>query len=368
MNTREPGDQISTMNVGRQQNALLAQLFQVAISMHYIDELFQWLAYAFVHRLNIQLLLFWTNHIDQIGQLTAQLRTTARQDPSLPEQIVVNDQMQRVAQRFMSERLVYQPQSVDTLFSHYQMTLLKRYGLYYWGTCFTSRNALLPPRATVFSQGEMPAFFAMTTMFFLRHNPQLELVPAINTILDEAMSLAEKRGLLLPATQAAAGYTFPYPSPTPPPSAQLPSFLRTQAPPIQSLPQTQPPLPMQTPAPPSFTQGPLPGQGVPSMQETPSAWGAPFTLAQLIPCRKQDADLLLSSNPFASPAAISDKRARRLHAAIDGQLSVEELCAVTGFTMQEVSAALRILWDQHRIEMQEPDGKPVNLSHFLPER
>ncbi len=360
MNTREPGDQISAMNIGRQQNALLSQLFQVAISMHYIDELFQWLAYAFVHRLNIQLLLFWTNHIDQAGQLTAQLRTTARQDPSLPEQIVVNDQMQRVAQRFMSERLTYQPQSVDTLFSHYQMTLLKRYGLYYWGACFTSRNALLPPRAAVFSQGEMPAFFSMTTMFFLRHNPQLGLIPVINTILDEAMSLAEKRGLLLPATQAT-GYTLPYPSPTLPPSAQSQPFLQAQTPPIQSLPQM-------TPAPPPFTQGPLPERGGPSMQEMPSARRAPITLAQLIPCRKQDADLLLSSNPFASPAAISDKKARRLHGAIDGQLSVEELCAVTGFTMQEVSVALRILWDQHRIEMQEPGGKPVNLSHFLPER
>src|SRR5579875_568755 len=206
MNTRESGDQFSAVNILRQQNALLSQLFQVAVSMHYIDELFQWLAYAFVHRLNIQLLLFWTNHIDQAGQLTAQLRTTARQDPSLPEQIAINDQMQRVAQRFMSERLAYQPQPVDTLFSHYQMTLLKRYGLYYWGACFTSRDALLPPRATVLSQAEMPAFFAMTTMFFLRHIPQLELVSAINTILDEAMSLAEKRGLLLPATQTSAGY------------------------------------------------------------------------------------------------------------------------------------------------------------------
>jgi hypothetical protein len=351
MNTRESGDQFSAVDILRQQNALLSQLFQVAVSMHYIDELFQWLAYAFVHRLNIQLLLFWTNHIGQAGQLTAQLRTTARQDPSLPEQIVINDQMQRVAQRFMSERLAYQPQPVDTLFSHYQMTLLKRYGLYYWGACFTSRDALLPPRATVFSQAEMPAFFAMTTMFFLRHIPQTNLIPAINTILEEAMSLAEKRGLLLPATQhPTAGYTSPSPSLTPPLPAQPQPFLQAQpqTPPVQPWPQTQSRRPMQAAAPSS------------------SAQGAPFTLAQLIPCRKQDADLLLSSNPFARPAAISDKRARRLHAAIDGQLSVEELCAVTGFTMQEVIAALRILWDQRRIEMQEPAGKPVNLSHFLP--
>lgn len=319
MNTHEADNQFSAMTMTKQQNALRTQLFQVAMSMHYIDELFQWLAYAFVHHFNIQLLLFWTNHIDQVGQLTVQLRTTARQDPSLPEQIVLNNQMQRVAQRFMSERLVYQPQQVEMLFSQYQMTLLKRYGLYFCGACFTSRSALLPPRTTVLSQGEAPTFFAMTTMFFLRHAPQWKLVPTINTLLEEAMSLAERQGLLLPVTHSV--YTSP-----------------------PSQPFFQPPI--QTPAP-------------SSMQE------ASFTLAQLVPHRKQDADLLLASNPFAHPAIISDKKARRLHAAIDGLLSVEELCSVTGFTMQEISAALQILWDQHRIEMQEPGGKPVNLSQFL---
>ena len=86
---------------------------------------------------------------------------------------------------------------------------------------------------------------------------------------------------------------------------------------------------------------------------------------QLIPKRKQDNNDLLSSNPFARPDVISDKKARRLHGAINGQANVAELSSTTGLNMQEISVALRLLWDQHRIEMFEPGGKPVNLTIFL---
>src|SRR5579884_1868620 len=186
MNTHDPDDQLAAMNMNRQQMALTAQLFQAVSSMHHIDELFQWLAHAFVRRFNIQLIQFWTNHVSATGQLAAQLRTIARQDASLPDQIAVNEQMQRIAQQFISERMAYDLQSVESIFSHYQAILLKRHGLSYWCACFTSGNALLPPRADVLSQRESPAFFAMTTLLFLRQSPQFNIVPAITAILDEA--------------------------------------------------------------------------------------------------------------------------------------------------------------------------------------
>jgi hypothetical protein len=54
-----------------------------------------------------------------------------------------------------------------------------------------------------------------------------------------------------------------------------------------------------------------------------------------------------------------------LHGAINGQSNVAELSSITGLNMQEISAALRLLWDQQRIEAHEPGGKPINLPTFL---
>src|SRR5579884_983742 len=115
MTTHDPDDQLAAMNMGRQQMALSAQLFQAVSSMHHIDELFQWLAHALVRRFNIQLIQFWTNHVNATVQLAAQLRTIARQDASLPDQIAVNEQMQRIAQQLISERTTYDVQPVDSI-------------------------------------------------------------------------------------------------------------------------------------------------------------------------------------------------------------------------------------------------------------
>src|SRR5258708_7343757 len=86
-------------DTNRTQMALVAQLFQVATTIHHIDEMFQWLAYAIVQGFNIQLVQFWTNQVDQTGRLTVQLRTVVRQDSTLPEQVIVNDQITYIAQR-----------------------------------------------------------------------------------------------------------------------------------------------------------------------------------------------------------------------------------------------------------------------------
>jgi hypothetical protein len=60
---------------------------------------------------------------------------------------------------------------------------------------------------------------------------------------------------------------------------------------------------------------------------------------------------MVSSSPFASSATISDKRALRLYAAIDGHKTVAELCSSTGMTLKDVQAALETLLNQHRIEI-----------------
>ena len=74
-----------------------------------------------------------------------------------------------------------------------------------------------------------------------------------------------------------------------------------------------------------------------------------LTLNKLIPHRSEDANLMSSSNPLSRSVVISDKQARRLYAAIDGQKNVEELSTVTNLDVKEVSKALQLLLDQHLI-------------------
>jgi hypothetical protein len=107
-----------------------------------------------------------------------------------------------------------------------------------------------------------------------------------------------------------------------------------------------------------------PPQGFPSQLVTRKPRRA-FTLAQLIPKRKQDTNDLLVNNPFARPTIISDKKARRLHLEMNGQANIEDLSSITGLNIQEIGIALRLLWDQHRIEVYSPEGRPVNLASFL---
>jgi hypothetical protein len=334
MDTRASGDLFVAADISHQQIAFMPQLFQALSSMHHIDELFQWLAHSLAQRFNIQLLLFWTNHISPTGQLVAQLRASARQDPSLPDQLILSDPMQRIAQRLISERVAYPPQPVDTIFTQYQTTLFKRYGLPYWCACFTSRNALLPPRTDMLSQTEKPTFFAMTTLLFHRRMPQVSIVPTINTILEEATTCAVKQGLLLSANDPYGSFS----------SLQHTPHPQFDISPLQSF----------TPPPQYFP----PELVKPQVRET-------LTLAQLIPKRKQDNNDLLVNNPFARPTVISDKNARRLHTAINGQENVGDLSSITGLNMQEIAIALRLLWDQHRIEVCAPDGHPVNLANFM---
>ncbi len=75
----------------------------------------------------------------------------------------------------------------------------------------------------------------------------------------------------------------------------------------------------------------------------------PLALNKLIPHRNEDAHLMSSRNPLSGSVVISDKQARRLYAAIDGQKNVEELSTVTNLDVKEVSKALQLLLDQHLI-------------------
>jgi chemotaxis family two-component system response regulator PixH len=93
-----------------------------------------------------------------------------------------------------------------------------------------------------------------------------------------------------------------------------------------------------------------------------------LTLHKLIPRRSEDPDLLSMSNPLDISVVIPDRQARRLHAAIDGRKTVDELCSVTHLNMKEIHRALQVLLAQHRIQLYTTDGKQVDSSLLLNEQ
>ncbi len=288
----------------RDVGTIIPQLNIAAATMQHVDELFQQLAWAIVDRLNVQLVQFWTNHVNQAGQSSLRLCTLARQDSSLPEYIVVNDQIAKIASHIVNEQHSYNLQHVEAMFPPYHSSLLKRYGLNYCISYFVARNALLPSNRSVSPQEESPVLFAMTAWLFLRQSPPQKLPPAIATILQQAVTVAENNSLLLPAgtkTSRSSG-----------------DFLAAQR------------------------QKALP------------------TPKELVPHRKQNANLSLSSNPFNSSPIIADKKARRLHAAIDGHATVEDICQTIGMDREEALAALRMLLAQDLIELYTPAGQFVD--------
>lgn len=88
-----------------------------------------------------------------------------------------------------------------------------------------------------------------------------------------------------------------------------------------------------------------------------------FAFHTLIPHRCQEADLMVSNN--LRSVVIANKHARHLYAAIDGRRNIYELRVLTHLNMEEVSRALQLLLVQHRIQLYEPGGQPVESSLFL---
>lgn len=290
--------------------------------MHHVDEIFQWLAYTIVQQFGIQVAQVWANQVDYTGQMTIQLLTMARQDSTVIEQVVVNEDVAQVAQRIVSERSIPIFRSVESQFSSYRARMLQRYGLYYYAGCPVHQNAgqLAMRNPTTFTSAS--SFLAIAVLVFTKQAPHTDLLSTISFIMNQAVAIAEKRGLLLPPSAAAARTTGDIPTRT---TGDI------------------------------LTPTPRPT----SQHEVP-------VLEKLVPRRKDEGDLMLSSNPFTSSSAvIKDKTARRLYTAIDGHMNVEALCESTGMNMKEVYAALKTLLSQKRIEMHEANGRLVDPKLFL---
>ncbi len=322
MNNRGTGGNSSPINPGRGQSLASTQLMKAAITMRHIDELFLWVAHAIVQNFDAQVVQFWATQINRSGQYFIQLRTMVRQDMSLPQHVVTNNQVVAVAERILSERRTYLLQPIGSVFPPYQASLLARYGLNYFFSNFLSGNSLLPPLASETPGESLPTPLALTVMLFLRQTPPQNLLSAIRLSSEQALAVAAYRGLLLP-TSASPG--------------RLPAVSQG-----------------------GIYQAPTAQQVGITPQEN-----SPLALEQLVPRRLADANFMTTSNPLTFSAAISDKSARRLLAAIDGSKNFDEIRLNLNMDNKEAYRALQILLDQHRIDLYEPGGEPADKSLYF---
>lgn len=313
MSTYEPNDDRSAAD-GRQPHVVvIAQLLKAVQTMYSIDEFFQWLGYALVQQFDMQVVQFWTPFVDANGNLSSHLRMMARKDPSIPDQVVLNEQVSMVVKGIESEQRVVPARPVENFFSPYQASLLKRYDLHFCASNSIRSDVLLPPPGNHIASAASLLPFSLTTLFFIAQRSHWNVMPAINTLLKEAVTLATNRSLLL------------------------------------------------TPIP----QNPLPQQAFPEALPPSRNTTTPFSA--IIPHRRESNSLMLTDNPFSRDSAIKDKQANRLYTLIDGKKSIVELSRKTGMDMKDLSAALQTLLKLNRVALCDPQGQPIKPLLFFPE-
>src|SRR6266446_356787 len=289
---------------------IFTQLRQAIEAMHRPEEMFQWLSSVIMQRFDVSIVQFWTCESSGSGQHSVQLRTMTCQDSSRPAYLV-SEKMAMTVEHISKGQPISPPQPVEQMFPHYLASLLKRYGLSYCAYCVINRNVYLAPGGYALSHERTSTGLTFIALLFLRHYPRQDIISTISLTLEQAMVIAENHRLLLPVA-ANSGHL------SPPQEA--------------------------------FSQDPLPA------------------LHNLIPRLKQNAGLLLSSNPFTSPVTISDKQALRLYEAIDSHKTVAELCSSIGMTLQEAHMALQILLTLQCIEIYTREGRAVDVALLFKNR
>jgi hypothetical protein len=281
---------------------IFTQLKQAIEVMQQPEELFQWLASVIVQRFDVSIVQLWSFENRLPGQPSTQLLAMASQNPAQPLH-VINEKVAITVEHISSGQHISYTQPVEQVFSSYVATLLKRYGLSYCAYCVINRNARSIPVGNALPQERASAGFICIALLFLRRNVDQDLISTISVILEQAIVLAENRRIFLPVVANSD---------------------------LLSLPQEA------------------------ISQEIPPA------LPGLVPRRKQDEGLMLSSNPFANPVAISDKQALRLYEAIDSRKTVAELCYSIGMDLKEAQSSLQKLLHLQQIEIYTLDGWPVD--------
>ena len=282
---------------------IFTQLKQAIETMQQPDELFQWLASVIIQRFNVSVVQLWSFENRMPGcPPSTQLLSMASQNPSQPLYTINEKVAVTVGQISIAQHVSY-PQLVEQLFPAYVASLLKRYSLGYCAYCVVDRNRPSNPNTNPYQQQSSMAGFTCTTLLFLRQTVDQDLIATINVMLEQALIIAENCHLFAPVA-ANSNY-------------------------------------------------------LPAVQETFSP-DIPPALPNLVPRRRQDGGVMLSSNPFAHPSGLSDRQAQRLYDAIDGRRSVGDLCRMIGMNLAEAQQNLQILMQAQQIDMFTQDGWPVD--------
>lgn len=303
MNRGGYGDSSYRGNAGKLRMAVTTELLRVIRDMRHADELFQWLSDMLVQHFDTQVVQFWVAQVDHQGQYFMKLQVLSSQDNSIPYRVALSKPFADLAGEIRSWQTELPLSLTGNVFSSFQASLLQRYGLYYCSAEYLSSKGQPP---SVGRTTFMP--LEAVVLLFFNQSPHAEIPTSINYVLKLALQLAESNGLLVPPADAQnneAGY-------------------KHQA-----------------------------------------AQKRVSPLAEVVPRRTENTDLMTANNPLARHAIIADKLARRVYKEIDGRNTVQELCDITQLGMKEVHKALRMLLNEHRIELFDAIGQPEDGSSLL---
>jgi hypothetical protein len=290
--------------------AILAQLSQTS-ELHHIDDVFLWLVHTIVNHFGVQVAQVWAMQTTTMGQFFPQLRSVICQDRSLSQNIIVNTHVAALASRMLSAQRDIPLHLVDASFTQYIALLLRRHGLHYCAGTFVRRDTLLPPPRMSMSGQKIETPLAAGLLLFFQNLPRADTLPIIGDILNQALVIADARGLL--PTEAGLG--------------AIP-FLHVESQPHQPQPQ------------------PLPAIPAPS---------------DLIARKIEDP----MSNPIAAAAALSEKQMRRVYTVINDKRNMAELARLARLDLKDVFLIVRKLAAIQRIQIYDPTGRRIDdLSIF----
>ncbi len=191
--------------MGNHQLVVISQLLRIIDNVQHIDDLFLWLAHTLLRRLSIDVIQLWTQQSHVGGQVTLELRTMVARNVALPQYVVVNSGIASQIRSVLKERSGLMPMPVGTVFAQDQVNLLTKHNLHYCTCYFLCNNSMLPPAMGKYVDSkEVDTPLTMVASLFMQQSPSPRLLPTIGHILEQAILLAKKRGLLLADGKQAA--------------------------------------------------------------------------------------------------------------------------------------------------------------------
>lgn len=285
--------------------ALITQLMQNMMTMHHVDEVFLWLANTMAQRLDISVVQFWAAQLDNTGKSHSIVRASACQNPTLPRQVHLNNQVAAVVERLFYERRNSVSLPIEGFFSPSQTALFAQYNLRCWASFLLRDDALLPPAKNEHAPGSSSTPLLMVVTLFTQSPLSNDQARATRFTLDQMLRIINSRGFLSnPSAEAIAAEKL-------------------------------------------------------AAERSSSA-----ALSKIIPQRTENIEQYQASNPFAHATIIADKNARRLYAAIDGNKNISELTQITRFDQKELIDALSSLFKEQKIHFYTPEGEAIKNFPF----